>query len=127
MSAVGQRTLQVDIEWVAVLFTDDSWFCVNFQDRREKDWHSPGEENVVQHDSFGRSSFMVWGVIVIGGRTQLVIIKNGSLTDQRYGDEILRPFARLYAGAMWPDFMLMDDNTHPHQARLVTKFLEEGI
>lgn len=91
MSAVGQRTLQVDIEWVAVLFTDDSWFCVNFQDRRKKVWHSPGEENV-QHDSFGRSSFVVCGVIVIGGRTQLVIIENGSLTDQRYGVEILRAF-----------------------------------
>lgn len=53
------------------------------------------------------------------GRTELVIIENGSLTGQRYRDEILRPVVRPYAGAMRTDFVLMDDNARPHQARLV--------
>ncbi|KAL0151970.1 hypothetical protein M9458_052688, partial [Cirrhinus mrigala] len=103
----------------------ESWFCVNFLDRRRKVWCLPGErnlpQNVVLHDRIGGSSVMVWGGISIGARTELAIIENGSLTGQRYRDEILRP----YAGAMWPDFVLMDDNAGPHRARLVTEFLEE--
>lgn len=30
----------------------------------------------------------------------------------RYKDEVLRPVGRPYAGAMWPDFVLMDGNAH---------------
>ena len=61
----------------------------------------------------------------MGGRTDLVVIENGSLTGQRYRDEILRPVVHPYAGAMWPHFLLMDDNARPHRARLVEEFLEE--
>ncbi|KAL0172943.1 hypothetical protein M9458_033254, partial [Cirrhinus mrigala] len=116
-------------QWGTVLFTDESRFCMNFLDRRRRVWRRPGErnlpQNVVQHDRIGGSTVMVWGGISMGARTELVIIENGSLTGQRYRDEILRPVVRPYAGAMWPDFVLMDDNAGPHRARLVTEFLEE--
>uniref|UniRef100_A0A672S910 Transposase Tc1-like domain-containing protein n=1 Tax=Sinocyclocheilus grahami TaxID=75366 RepID=A0A672S910_SINGR len=118
-------------QWGTVLFTDESRFCVNFLDRRRRVWHRPGERNLpqnVKHVRIGGSSVMVWGGISMCGRTELVIIENGSLTGQRYRDEILRSVVRLYAGAMWPDCVLMDDNAGPHRARRVTEYLvEEGI
>lgn len=98
---------------------------MNFLDRRRRVWRHTGErnlpQNVVQHDRIGGLSVMVWGGISMDGRTELIIIKNGSLTGQR-------PVVRLYAGAMWSDFVLMDDNASLHRARLVTKYSRmEGI
>ncbi|GFW20479.1 transposable element Tcb2 transposase [Trichonephila clavipes] len=67
---------------------------------------------------------MVWGGISIGGRTDLHIIRNGTLTGQRYADEILRPHVIPYAGAIRDSFVFQDDNARPHRARLVENMLE---
>ncbi|GFS50615.1 transposable element Tcb2 transposase [Trichonephila clavipes] len=53
---------------------------------------------------------MVWDGISIGRRTDLHIIRNGTLTGRRYADEILRPYVIPYAGAI--------------EARLVENMLE---
>ncbi|GBM84330.1 hypothetical protein AVEN_209701-1 [Araneus ventricosus] len=53
---------------------------------------------------------------------------NGTLTFQRYRDEILRPIVVPYAAAFGDEFILMDDNARLHCARLVDNFLvDEGI
>ena len=57
---------------------------------------------------------MVWGGISLLGHTDLVVIRNGALNANRYRDEILHPVVRLFAGAVGPDFVLMDDNARPH-------------
>ncbi|GFX86340.1 transposable element Tcb2 transposase [Trichonephila clavipes] len=67
---------------------------------------------------------MVWGGISIGGRTDLHIIRNGTLTGQRYADEILRHHVIPYAGAIRDSFVFQDDNARPHRARLVENMLE---
>ncbi|GFW96640.1 transposable element Tcb2 transposase [Trichonephila clavipes] len=67
---------------------------------------------------------MVWGGISIGGRTDLHIIQNGTLTGRRYADEILRPHVIPYAGAIGYSFVFQDDNARPHRARLVENMLE---
>ncbi|GFU78090.1 transposable element Tcb2 transposase [Trichonephila clavipes] len=67
---------------------------------------------------------MVWGGISIGGRTDLHIIRNGTLTGRRYADEILRPHVIPYAGAIGNSFVFQDDNARPHRARLVENMLE---
>ncbi|GFV87232.1 transposable element Tcb1 transposase [Trichonephila clavipes] len=67
---------------------------------------------------------MVWGVISIGGRTDLHIIWNGTLTGRRYADEILRPHVIPYAGAIGDSFVFQDDNARPHRAHLVENMLE---
>ncbi|GFT28190.1 transposable element Tcb2 transposase [Trichonephila clavipes] len=67
---------------------------------------------------------MVWGGISIGGRTDLHIIRNGTLTGRRYADEILRPHVIPYAGAIGDSFVFQDDNARPHRARLVENMLE---
>ncbi|GFV19215.1 transposable element Tcb1 transposase [Trichonephila clavipes] len=59
-----------------------------------------------------------------GYRTDLHIFKRGFLTAVRYRDEVLEPIVRLYAAAVGPTFVLMDDNARPHRANIVDGYLE---
>ena len=67
---------------------------------------------------------MVWGGISMAGRTDLLILQ-GTMTGQRYRDEVLDVLVRPYAGAIGDDFILMDDNAPPHRARMVQQYLEQ--
>ena len=60
---------------------------------------------------------MVWGGVCLRGRT-LHVMAAGTLTAVRYRDEILDPIVRPFAGAIGNKFILMQDNTRPHTARL---------
>ncbi|GFY35921.1 histone-lysine N-methyltransferase SETMAR [Trichonephila clavipes] len=53
---------------------------------------------------------MVWGGISLGYCTDLHIFKRGPVTAVWYRDEVLEPIVRLYAAAVDPTFVLMDDN-----------------
>ena len=71
---------------------------------------------------------MVWGEINWDGRTDLCVLHRGTLTAQRYRDDILDVHVRLYAGAIGDPFILMDDNSRPHTAHAIQEYLErEGI
>ncbi|GFX03736.1 transposable element Tcb1 transposase [Trichonephila clavipes] len=71
---------------------------------------------------------MVWAGISFGYRTDLHIFKRGSVTAVRYRDEVLELIVRLYAAAIGPTFVLMNDNARPHRADIVNDYLEsEGI
>ena len=59
-------------------------------------------DNVAEHDRYEGGSIMVWGCISLRGRTELHVINNGTLTAQRYRDEILAVHVRPYAGAIGP-------------------------
>lgn len=116
----------------AILFTDESKFMLDFNDGRRRVWRQRNErfQNccVAEHDRFGGGSVMVWGGISYDGRIDLHVIRNGSLTAVRYRDEILHQHVRPYAGAIGPNFVLMDDNAPPHRGRIVQQYLEtEGI
>ena len=119
-------------EWGNVLFSDESRFSVEPDNRRVFIWRECGTRNnpmfVRERSQYHGGGLMVWAGISIGGRTELHIIRNGSLTALRYRDEILQPLVRLYAGAIGDSFLFMDDNARPHRARLVDEMLEaEGI
>ncbi|GFX36894.1 transposable element Tcb2 transposase [Trichonephila clavipes] len=95
-------------------------------------WRDRGNRNnpAFVHESvrFGGGGVLVYGGISIDGRTDLYIIRDGSLTSRRYRDVILRPIEVSYATAIGDDFILMDDNSRPHRANLVEDSLfEEGI
>ncbi|GFV23883.1 transposable element Tcb1 transposase [Trichonephila clavipes] len=61
-------------------------------------------------------------------RTDLHIFKRDSVMAVWYRDEVLEPIMRLYAAAVGPTFVLMDDNARPHRADFVDDYLEsEGI
>ncbi len=101
----------------SVLFTDESKFCVDFNDGRRRVWRQRNERFrdccVLQHDRFGGPSVLVWGGVSFDGSTDLYVIRDGALTGVRYRDEILHTFVRPYAGAVGQDFVLMDDNARP--------------
>lgn len=117
------------IEWSRVLFTDESRFCVNFVDGRERMWRYHGERynqtNFTETVAYGGGSVMVWGGICLGARTDLVLIENGSLTAQQYVTEILEPYVMPFAPFIGPHFVFMHDNARPHTARIVSTYLNE--
>jgi len=46
------------------------------------------------------------------------------LPGQRYRQEILELYVRLFRYAVGPQFIFMDDNAKPHRAHLVDDYLE---
>lgn len=116
-------------EWGRVLFSDESRFCVNFVDGRERMWRHRGEHyrqaNFTGTVSYGGGSVMVWGGICLGARTELEIISNGSLTAQRYITEVLEPHVMLFAPSIGENFIFMHDNTRRHTVRIVSDYLNE--
>lgn len=116
-------------DWVPVLFTDESRYCLDFTDRRQRVWRRQRERfhdaNISEHDRYGGGSIMVWGGINRDGRTDLHVLERGTMTGVRYRDEILDVYVRPYAGAVGPEFILMDDNARPHRARVVEQYLEQ--
>ncbi|GFW34426.1 transposable element Tcb2 transposase [Trichonephila clavipes] len=115
-------------DWSQVLFTDESRFSLECDTRRVLVWRDRGTRNnpafVCERSQYRRAGWMVWGGISIGGRTDLHIIRNGTLTGRRYADEILRPHVIPYAGSIGDSFVFQDDNARPHRARLVENMLE---
>ena len=75
-------------------FTDESRFTLYRADGRRRVYRRRGERFadacVVERDRFGGGSVMVWGGIVHGIKSQLIIVA-GNMTAVRYRDEILRP------------------------------------
>ncbi|GFU55574.1 transposable element Tc1 transposase [Trichonephila clavipes] len=74
---------------------------------------------------------MVWAGIMINDRTRLHVVANGTMTGQRYIDEVLLPHVRLFRGAVDDKFVFMDDNATCHRTLAVQdcldKFLVETI
>ena len=56
----------------------------------------------------------------MGGRTAIRFIRNGSLTAQKYRDEILQPIIRRYVATICSKLIFMgNDNARPHRASAV--------
>ncbi|GFT72691.1 transposable element Tcb2 transposase [Trichonephila clavipes] len=74
-------------DWSQVLFTDESRFSQECETRRVLVWRDRGTRNnpafVSERSQYRRAGWMVWGGISIGGRTNLHIIRNGTLTGRR--------------------------------------------
>ncbi|GFT83285.1 transposable element Tcb1 transposase [Trichonephila clavipes] len=114
------------------MFTDESRFALELDDKRIRIWREQGTRNkppnITEHHEFRGGSIMVWAGISLGYRTDLHIFKQGSVMAVRYRDEVLELIVRLYAAAVGPTFVLMDDNARPHRADIVDDYLDsEGI
>lgn len=68
---------------------------------------------------------MVWGGIYGGNRTRLVVV-NGTLTSQRYRDEILSPVVLPYLRTNGPGLTFQQDNATAHTARATREFLNQN-
>ncbi|GFY00579.1 transposable element Tc1 transposase [Trichonephila clavipes] len=100
--------------------------------RRQLIWRESGTayrpENIQEKDRYPTCSIMVWAGIMINGRTRLHVVANGTMTGQRYIDEVLLPHVRLFRGAVGDKFVFMDDNATCHRTFAVQDCLDsEGI
>ncbi|GFV22654.1 transposable element Tcb2 transposase [Trichonephila clavipes] len=64
---------------------------------------------------------MVWEVIAYDSRSTLIVMR-GTLTDQRYVDDILRPHVGPFLNGL-PGAIFQQDNARPHTARVAQDFL----
>ncbi|GFX91963.1 transposable element Tcb1 transposase [Trichonephila clavipes] len=80
-------------DWACVLFSDESRFSLSSDCRRQLIWRESGTayrpENIQEKDRYPICSIMVWAGIMINGRTRLHVVANGTMTGQRYIDEVL--------------------------------------
>ena len=112
--------------WSRVLFSDESRFNLSTCDGRVRVFRRKGERFapncLSQRDRFGGGSVMVWGGIMGGRKTELIVIR-GNLNAQRYIDVVLRPvvvpFLQQHPG------ILMHDNARPHTALVTRNFLQQ--
>ncbi|GFT55826.1 hypothetical protein TNCV_1215381 [Trichonephila clavipes] len=82
-------------------------------------YQQKGTGALQEKDRYPTYSIMVWAGIMINGRTRLHVVANGTMTGQRYIDEVLLPHVRLFRGAVGDKFVFMDDNATCHRT-LVT-------
>ncbi|GFW58076.1 dual specificity tyrosine-phosphorylation-regulated kinase 2 [Trichonephila clavipes] len=91
-------------DWACLLFSDESRFSLSLDCRRQLIWRESGTayrpENIQEKDRYPTCSIMVWAGIMINGRTRLHVVANGTMTGQRYIDEVLLPHVRLFRGAV---------------------------
>ncbi|GFU85947.1 transposable element Tcb2 transposase [Trichonephila clavipes] len=119
-------------DWACVLFSDERRFSLSSDCRRQLIWRESGTayrpENIQEKDRYLTCSIMVWAGIMINGRTRLHVVANGTMTGQRYIDEVLLPHVRLFRGAVGDKFVFMDDNATCHRTLAVQDCLDsEGI
>ncbi|UYV72792.1 hypothetical protein LAZ67_10000745 [Cordylochernes scorpioides] len=115
-------------QWANVLFSDESRFSLNTDSRRVFICREPGTRyhpsDIREIDSFRGGSLLVWAGISSSRRTPLQIFSGGTLTAQRYRDEILEPYLRPYRDQIGHNLIFMDDNARPHRARLDNEYLQ---
>ncbi|GFX54885.1 DDE_3 domain-containing protein [Trichonephila clavipes] len=98
------------MDWACVLFSDESRFSLSSDCRRQLIWCESGTayppENIQEKDRYPTCSIMVCSGIMINGRTRLHVVANGTMTGQRYIDEVLLPHDCLDSEAIqrliWP-------------------------
>ncbi|GFT74936.1 transposable element Tcb1 transposase [Trichonephila clavipes] len=64
---------------------------------------------------------MVWGGIANDSRSTLIVMR-GTLTGQRYVDDILRPYVEPFLKGL-PGAIFQQDNAHPHTAGVAREVL----
>ncbi|GFU96420.1 transposable element Tcb1 transposase [Trichonephila clavipes] len=77
-------------DWGNVMFTDESRFALEPDDKRIRIWRKQGTriqpQNITEHHAFCGGSIMVLAGISLGYRTNLYIFERGSVTAVRYRD-----------------------------------------
>ncbi|GFW29121.1 transposable element Tcb2 transposase [Trichonephila clavipes] len=118
-------------DWACVLFSDESRFSLSLDCRRQLIWREGyclSSRKYPGKDRYPTCSIMVWTGIMINGRTRLHVVANGTMTGQRYIDEVLLPHVCLFRGAIGDKFVFMDDNATCHRTLAVQDCLDsEGI
>ncbi|UYV82585.1 hypothetical protein LAZ67_22000050 [Cordylochernes scorpioides] len=105
---------------------DESRLLLCPDDRHKRVWRRPGQTVdpglTVEHHTGPQQGVMVWGTISFDSRTPLVVIP-GTLTAQRYVDDILRPVLLPFL-SHHPGLTFQQDNARPHTARVTMDCLQ---
>ncbi|GFW45625.1 transposable element Tcb2 transposase [Trichonephila clavipes] len=111
-------------DWQKVVFRDESRFVLGTENNRVRVWRRPGE----RYNSptlFYRHCPHSWcnglGAIAYVSRSTLIVMC-GTLTGQRYVDDILRPHVGPFLNGL-PGAIFQQDNARPHTARVSQHFL----
>ncbi|GFV80961.1 transposable element Tcb1 transposase [Trichonephila clavipes] len=103
-------------------------YCPFAMVSRQLIWRESGTayrpENIQEKDRYPTCSIMVWAGIMINGRTRLHVVANGTMTGQRYINEVLLPHVRLFRGGVGDKFVFMDDNATCHRTLAVQDCLD---
>ncbi|GFU90815.1 transposable element Tcb2 transposase [Trichonephila clavipes] len=87
-------------KWSRVLFTDESRFSTRSDSQRILILREIGTRfytsNIKERHHYGGPGVLVWGGIMLNGRTELHIFDRGSVTEDRYCEEVLLPHVRLF-------------------------------
>ncbi|GFV53855.1 transposable element Tcb1 transposase [Trichonephila clavipes] len=108
-----------------VVFSDESRFVLGTDDNRVRVWRRPGERynslhTVLRHTA-PTAGVMVWGAIAYDSRSVLIVMR-GTLTGQRYVDDILRPHVGPFLNGL-QGAIFQQDNARPHTVRVAQDFL----
>ncbi|UYV66959.1 hypothetical protein LAZ67_4003454 [Cordylochernes scorpioides] len=113
-------------EWHRVVFSDESRFCLSSDSRRVRVWRRRGERSnpaaIVERPTVRQGGIMVWGAIAYDSRSPLLRIQ-GTMTAQRYVDDVLRPVTLPYLQGV-PNALYQQDNARPHTARISQQALQ---
>ncbi|UYV65016.1 hypothetical protein LAZ67_3002826 [Cordylochernes scorpioides] len=113
-------------EWHRVVFSDESRFCLSSDSRRVRVWRRRGERSnpaaIVERPTVRQRGIMVWGAIAYDSRSPLLRIQ-GTMTAQRYVDDVLRPVTLPYLQGV-PNALYQQDNARPHTAHISQQALQ---
>ncbi|UYV81598.1 hypothetical protein LAZ67_20001652 [Cordylochernes scorpioides] len=114
-------------EWHRVVFSEESRFCLSSDSRRVRVWRRRGERSnpaaIVERLTVRQGGIMVWGAIAYDSRSPLLRIQ-GTMTAQRYVDDVLRPVTLPYLQGV-PNALYQQDNARPHTARISQQALQD--
>ncbi|UYV66872.1 K02A2.6-like, partial [Cordylochernes scorpioides] len=114
-------------EWHRVVFSDESRFCLSSDSRRVRVWRRRGERSnpaaIVERPTVRQRGIMVWGAIAYDSRSPLLRIQ-GTMTAQRYVDDVLRPVTLPYLQGV-PNALYQQDNARTHTARISQQALQD--
>ncbi|UYV83546.1 K02A2.6-like [Cordylochernes scorpioides] len=114
-------------EWHRVVFSDESRFCLSSDSRRVRVWRRRGERSnpaaIVERPTVRQRGIMVWGAIAYDSMSPLLRIQ-GTMTAQRYVDDVLRPVTLPYLQGV-PNALYLQDNARPHTARISQQALQD--
>ncbi|UYV70039.1 K02A2.6-like, partial [Cordylochernes scorpioides] len=94
---------------------------------RVRVWRRCGERSnpaaIVERPTVRQRGIMVWGAIAYDSRSPLPRIQ-GTMTAQRYVDDVLRPVTLPYLQGV-PNALYQQDNDRPHTARISQQALQD--
>ncbi|UYV82264.1 Transposase [Cordylochernes scorpioides] len=107
--------------------SDESRFCLSSDSRRVRVWRRRGERSnpaaIVERPTVRQRGIMVWGAIAYDSRSPLLRIQ-GTMTAQRYVDDVLRPVTLPYLQGV-PNALYQPDNARPHTDRICQQALQD--